>query len=159
MNSPQLSRCVVMSGWMGSVLLSWLGGPQEAFARAVTLSRGFTPNPMRLEGTGGGDRPAQAVVKTRQTPTGLCLGYVSLTPDEEITLSDRFANLKLSVESELDTTLIVQGPGGVWCSDDSQDSDDPMIAGEWLPGIYRVWIGAYRAGEVPDYDLYIDDQS
>ncbi len=125
---------------------------------ALTLTTGFSPDPMVLEGTGGGNRSAADVVNTQHTGTGSCLGFISPTPHEEITLQDSFSNLEMLVESELDTTLIVSGPGGVWCNDDSQGKN-PAIAGEWLPGLYQVWIGAYRPQETPAYSLYISDQS
>jgi hypothetical protein len=64
----------------------------------------------------------------------------------------------MRVESEADTTLVIQGPGGVWCNDDNQGKN-PAIAGDWLAGEYRVWIGSYRPSDVPNYDLYIRDRS
>ena len=129
-----------------------------ANANALTLATGFTPNPTVLRGTGGGNRQAEEVVNTRHTSTGPCLGFISSNPHEEITLEDRFSNLELVVESEADTTLIIAGPGGVWCNDDSQGRN-PAITGEWLPGSYRVWIGAYTASEAPAYELSISDRS
>lgn len=123
----------------------------------VVLAAGFTPDPTVVAGVGGGDWSAAQVIERRQTATGLCLGYISLEPHEEVTLTDYFSNLEMRVESPLDTTLIIQGPGGVWCNDDSQGKD-PMIAGEWLPGSYRVWIGAYRWADVPEYRLLIHDR-
>ncbi|NER80253.1 MAG: hypothetical protein F6K42_11865, partial [Leptolyngbya sp. SIO1D8] len=123
------------------------------------LTSGFTPDPTILEGTGGGVHRAADVVKTDRTPTGPCLGYISLTPHEEVTLENKFSHLEMWVESEFDTTLIIEGPGGVWCNDDSQGTHNPAITGEWLPGLYRVWIGAYQANDIPTYQLYISDKS
>ncbi|MEL6384275.1 MAG: hypothetical protein AAFQ89_17825 [Cyanobacteria bacterium J06626_18] len=144
---------------------SYLVDLQEAERRdrsveiyAVTLTTGFTPDPTVLEGRGGGDQPAKDVVNIQHTGTGACLGFITLTPHEEITLKDNFSNLEMLVESEIDTTLIVSGPGGVWCNDDSQ-GQNPAISGEWLPGLYQVWIGAYSRREAPSYRLYISDQS
>lgn len=73
-------------------------------------------------------------------------------------LETNFSNLEMRVESDLDTTLVISGPGGVWCNDDS-GSKNPAIAGAWLPGTYRIWVGAYRAEQVPDYRLLIQDRS
>ncbi|MGF1458245.1 MAG: hypothetical protein ACFBSG_04395 [Leptolyngbyaceae cyanobacterium] len=136
------------------------GQSQLAMAQlaAVTLSTGFSPNPTTMQGTGGGDRPARSVVNTRNTPTGPCVGYISESPHEELTLASNFAKLEVRVESDLDTTLVISGPGGIWCNDDS-DGPNPAIAGAWLPGAYRIWVGAYRAGQAPDYTLFIQDQS
>jgi len=124
----------------------------------LSLADGFTPNPTVVEGTGGGDRRAETVVNMRQTSTGPCLGYVSSEPHEEITLQANFSHLEMRVESDLDTTLIIEGPGGVWCNDD-HGGKNPTISGEWLPGLYRIWVGAYRADDVPDYRLSIRDRS
>ena len=134
--------------------LRWL--PVSAQTDVVTLAAGFTPNPTVLVGTGGGDRPAAEVVNTRNSPTGPCLGFISTQPHEEVTLNSRFSNLEMRVEADLDTTLIVAGPDGVWCNDDS-GSQNPAIAGEWLAGSYRIWVGNYQAGEVPRYELSITD--
>jgi hypothetical protein len=131
--------------------------PVSAQLTFITLAAGFTPNPTVLAGNGGGDRPAREVVNTQRTPTGPCLGYVSTQPHEEVTLRDRFSNLEMRVESNLDTTLIIKGPGGVWCNDDSQGKN-PAITGEWLPGDYQVWVGAYRAQDAPVYELVIRDR-
>ncbi len=140
-------------------LLGTAGAPAAiAQSAALTLATGFSPNPTVLQGRGGGDRAAAEVVKVRQTPTGPCLGYISPNPHQTITLSNRFSNLEMRVTAEADTTLVIEGPGGVWCNDDS-NGQNPQIAGEWLPGNYRVWIGSYRPGDVPDYSLSIRDRS
>lgn len=149
-------------GWAGAlgIAIAWGPlGPTAAVAsnaHALSLNRGFTPNPTILRGDGGGDYPAADVVGVSSTPTGPCLGYIDRAPHERLTLEARFDNLELRVNSNLDTTLIVAGPGGVWCNDDS-DGHNPAIAGEWLPGDYRIWIGAYRADETPTYRLFIED--
>jgi hypothetical protein len=144
---------------LGAAIALGTFGTVPAWAQAphaLTLDQGFTPNPTVLQGTGGGDHPAADVVGVRNTPTGLCLGYIDRAPHERLTLESRFDHLELRVESRLDTTLIVSGPGGVWCNDDS-DGHNPAISGEWLPGDYRIWVGAYRADEEPSYRLYIED--
>lgn len=162
MKVTQISRQLALVGVLGGALVG-LGEWQQCRVAAaqpnrITLSAGFSPNPTKLEGTGGGDRPAAAVVNTSNSPTGPCLGYISETPHEEVTLNANFSNLEMRVESDLDTTLIISGPGGVWCNDDS-GSKNPAISGAWLPGKYRIWVGAYRADQTPDYTLYIQDRS
>jgi hypothetical protein len=49
--------------------------------------------------------------------------------------------------------MVVKGPGGVWCNDDYQDKN-AGISGQWLPGIYQVWVGNYNKQKVP-YTLKI----
>ncbi|MEM6835673.1 MAG: hypothetical protein AAF609_02370 [Cyanobacteria bacterium P01_C01_bin.120] len=162
MNIFRILGRLATAGLLGSLLFGFSEGLGWRSATAQTLfirlAVGFTPNPTVLEGTGGGDRPAAEVVNATNSLTGPCLGYISETPHEEVTLDSNFANLEMRVESELDTTLIVSGPDGIWCNDDS-GGKNPAIAGGWAPGIYQVWIGAYRAEQVPEYVLYISDRS
>ena len=133
----------------------WQG--RAAIAQSLTLDADFMPNPSTTEGTGGGDRFAADVVNTANSPTGPCLGYISTAPHEEVVLEANFSDLEMRVESDLDTTLVISGPGGIWCNDDS-GSKNPAIAGAWLPGTYQIWVGAYRADQTPDYTLLIQDR-
>ena len=161
MNPIRIGDRLAFIGLLGSLLLGLTSAlPWQAAVAQLTsirLAAGFSPNPTVLEGTGGGDRPAADVVNTRNTSTGPCLGYISPTPHKTVILDSNFANLEMRVESELDTTLIVSGPDGVWCNDDS-GSQNPAIAGAWLPGEYQVWVGAYRAEQTPDYELFIQQR-
>lgn len=152
-----IASCLL--GGLAIVLVDSLGQrPVSAQLNFVSLAAGFTPNPTLLEGVGGGDRPAAEVVNTQRTRTGPCLGYISTAPHERVTFENPFNNLEMRVESSLDTTLIVSGPDGVWCNDDN-GGKNPAIAGQWVAGDYRIWIGAYRAEEVPTYELLITDNS
>ncbi|NJK28104.1 MAG: hypothetical protein HC925_05815, partial [Coleofasciculaceae cyanobacterium SM2_3_26] len=63
-----------------------------------------------------------------------------------------FTYLSLEVESSEDTTLVIQGPGGTWCNDDYRNMN-PGIAGQWLAGEYRVWVGSYKRGEYYPYAI------
>lgn len=162
MNTPRIPYRPLISYLLGScaVVLASSWGWQSVAAQLefVTLAAGFTPNPTVLAGTGGGDRPAAEVVNTERTPTGPCLGYISTHPHEEVKFENHFTNLEIRVESDLDTTLVISGPDGIWCNDDS-GGPDPAIVGQWVAGKYRIWIGAYRAGDVPEYELLISDNS
>jgi hypothetical protein len=129
-----------------------------AQSTALSLATGFSPNPTVVRGSAGGNRRAEDISGVRNTPTGPCVGYVGQTPNQQITLTNRFSNLEIRVESDQDTTLVIVGPGGVWCNDDSRGKN-PVIAGEWLPGDYRIWVGSYRLGQLPPYRMFIEDRS
>jgi hypothetical protein len=60
------------------------------------------------------------------------------------------------VQSPEDTTIIVRGPGGSWCNDDSQGKN-AGIAGEWLAGTYNVWVGSFDKTKSPPYILQITE--
>lgn len=144
----------------GLVGLGCLSVASAAIAQSahLSLASGFKPNPTVLNGQGGGSRPAAEVVGVERTSTGPCLGYIRDRADEQVTLENDFDDLSIWVESRHDTTLIIKGPGGVWCNDDSRDHN-PEISGEWLTGDYQIWVGAYQSGNTPEYWLYIRDDS
>ena len=113
------------------------------------------PNPLELTGNSGGQFLANRVIAKERTPTGLCLGYINASPNHILTLEDFFDDLSVRVDSAQDTTLIVQGPGGIWCSDDVH-GHDPAIAGQWLAGTYQIWVGSYGQAQSIDYSLLIE---
>ena len=115
----------------------------------VTLATGFFPDPYTLSGASGGDIGASYL---GETGTGPCRGYATATPDHVMTLNTGFDFLRISVSSVGDTTLIVHGPDGWWCNDDS-DGVNPEIAGGWIPGYYRIWVGSYTADQFHPYSI------
>ena len=149
-------------GWLISALL--VGGYAGATARASsfpaeTLLRRERGAPsLELAGNSGGQFPADRVIALEQTPTGLCLGYIDSLPNHVITLEVFFADLLVRVDSEEDTTLIVQGPGGIWCSDDAQ-GHNPVIGGQWQAGTYQIWVGSYFQEQSADYTLLIESMA
>jgi hypothetical protein len=154
---------------LGSLAMWALGsiGPESALAqtvfprskdslmtlfRKVTLTPGFDPDPFELSGISGGTIAAATIADRLETETGICWGYVSEIPDYELVLTDDFTYLNLEVFSAQDTMILVQGPGGTWCSDDI-DGWNPSIAGQWLAGTYRVWVGSGTIEQYSPYDL------
>ena len=128
----------------------------QQIATNITLDHKFAPNPLVLEGMSGGELKATEVVKTAETSTGYCDGYVNRQPNHVLVLEDFFEFLKIEVESNNDTTILVQGPGGVWCNDDS-DTTNPVIEGEWQEGRYQIWIGSYKEDSTNNYQIKITE--
>jgi hypothetical protein len=147
---------------LGGALL--LGLPSEAtaqstsFPRETLLIQGFSPNPVELAGSSGSQFPADRVIARANTPTGRCLGYINSLPNHVLTLEVFFDYLSVAVDSAQDTTMIVQGPGGIWCSDDVQ-GHNPAIEGQWQPGTYQIWVGSYFQEKPADYRLLIEATS
>lgn len=71
-------------------------------------------------------------------------------------LTQFFNYLSLQVQSTEDTTLIIRGPGGTWCNDDSAGKN-PGIAGQWLSGSYEVWVGSYQRNTYHPYVIRISE--
>jgi hypothetical protein len=117
----------------------------------VTLSPNFTPDPTTVRGISGGALTASELAGRTETATGDCVGYVDQQPDHTIVLTEFFDYLRLEVQSPENTTLVIRGPGGVWCND-IYSGQNPGIAGQWFSGTYQVWVGS----SVPDtYHPYV----
>jgi hypothetical protein len=101
----------------------------------------------RLQGRAGGAADA------RELDEPSCVGFTQSDPDHIITLTDRL-ELEISVQSRVDTTLVVHGPHGWMCNDDAYDIY-PALDGSFPPGTYRVWVGTYERLDSDDYLLTI----
>lgn len=116
----------------------------------------FAPDPSILRGISGGEIAAEAVAGRLETETGPCLGYVSEKPDHSIKLNSFFSYLNLEIQGQGDTTLVIKGPGGTWCSD-NVSGPNPSIAGQWMPGTYEVWIGSTEPEQYLPYQLSLTE--
>ena len=145
----------------------------QAIFENVTIAPEFAPDPMQIKGISGGCIPAgpleapshrnlsdgcaptdDHITGVAETQTGPCVGFVDQQPDHTLELTTFFDYLSLKVHSPGDTTLTITGPGGTWCSDDSQDKN-PIVAGQWLPGIYQIWVGSYEKNQYYPYIITI----
>lgn len=123
----------------------------------ITLTPQFSPDPMLIRGLSGGPALAKDIAGREDTQTGTCQGYVDQQPDHTLILTSFFDYLKLQVQSSEDTVLVIRGPGGSWCSDDSKDIN-PSIEGQWLSGKYEIWVGSYKPNTYHPYIISITDK-
>lgn len=120
----------------------------------ITIDQQFSPDPLKVRGMSGGSVPASQVNGGNKTQTGTCKGFVDKVADHNLKLVNKFDYLKLVIESPSDTTIMIKGPGGIWCNDDF-DGKNPGIVGEWLKGDYQIWVGSYKKGKYLPYTLKI----
>lgn len=120
----------------------------------VTIASKFSPDPLSVRGISGGSASGENVAAQAETANGPCVGFVDEKPNHTLVLEDFFDYLSLQVQSPEDTTIIVRGPGGTWCNDDLEGKN-AGIAGEWLAGTYRVWVGSYDKTKNTPYILRI----
>lgn len=105
----------------------------------VVLESGFTPDPyaVRVRAGGGTDNPVDGPG---------CVGRIADSqPDVNLTYSaDASWDLSLSVDSDVDTALLVRSPDGRWTCNDDADGLDPRLVFE-MPqsGTYHVWVATY----------------
>lgn len=119
----------------------------------ISLTTGFTPDPYTVELAAGGDNPALRELGTD------CTGNVtSSQPDVVLnyTAGSNFG-LYLYAEAAEDTTLIILGPDGWYCDDDSHGDFNPGVSLERpLSGDYLIWVGTFDGG-VADAELGISE--
>jgi hypothetical protein len=144
----------------GGLFIKALVQVQPAQAQAifenVTVRPKFSPDPLIIRGISGGSVAANSVAGRAETPTGPCVGFVDEPPDHTIVLTNFFNYFSLQVESPEDTTIVISGPGGSWCNDDFQGKN-PGIAGQWLAGTYRVWVGSYDKNNYHPYVIKMSE--
>lgn len=113
----------------------------------IQVSHGFRPDPSTHGGTSGG------ALNSQQAVDPACRGWIAQRPDHILQLDTAFDYLRLEAVAGQDTTLVVRGPGGIRCDDDTAGNRNPRVEGSWPPGRYEVWIGSYQQGEFSRYEL------
>jgi hypothetical protein len=158
-NSTLVAVAIVAGAFSSPLFVPTLAQPaQLPLFESVTVSPKFDPDPIAIRGISGGEVAAEKIAGRKETSTGPCAGFADEQPDHILTLTAFLNYLSMQVESPEDTTLIVRGPGGSWCSDDQiSRGKNPGIAGQWRAGTYEIWIGSYKAKSYHPYSLEITE--
>lgn len=151
---PVLATALLTSG--GLLSHSSVQAQKPPIFENVTLSPRFSPDPTIIRGISGGSVPAKTISGRADTATGPCVGFMDEKPDHVLVLTAFFNYLSIVVDSPDDTTIVVSGPGGTWCNDDYQGKN-PGIAGQWLPGTYKIWIGSYDKTKFHPYIIKLTE--
>ena len=165
-NNQEKQR-LLQSNWIPFITLTWVMGGLIDIAPAmaqlnqsrpifdnVRIGNKFTPDPIILRGVSGGSVSARNMARRAESPTGPCVGFVDRQPDHRLTLTSFFDFLKVEVESQFDTTIVIKGPGGSWCNDDLE-GNNPSISGQWQAGVYGLWIGSYQQNSYHPYVIRV----
>ncbi len=120
------------------------------------------PDPFAIMVAAGGNENIQdaAVV---DTTGGECAGYVNAAqPDIAITYSSRGTSLLMSVNSDSDTTLVVNMPDGSWrCNDNANGStrNPRLYFPDGMSGRYDIWVGTrQRDSSFPTAQFRVTNQ-
>jgi len=125
-------------------------------ARAdISLNSGFGQT--SISGTAGGGTSLRDIAGKVETATGSCLGFGKGQADQILRLNSGFRDLTLVVKSNMDTTIVVKGPGGTWCNDDFQGKN-PGLDGQWQAGEYKIWIGTQGRNQSVNYVLKVSQE-
>ena len=117
----------------------------------MPLVTGFTPDPYLVSIVAGGDSAASDELGAA------CAGNVTSKQPDVVLNYTAGANfgLYLYAEAVEDTTLILLGPDGWHCDDDSHGDLNPGVSLERpLSGDYLIWVGTFDGG-VADAELGI----
>jgi len=118
------------------------GGPVAPVARGpIAIGPGLRPDPAVLHGRAGG--PVEA---TMLDPG--CRGFLPSEPQLELDVMAPIPYLRILVRCAVDATLVVQGPQGYACNDDSEGLN-PIVQQSFAPGHYRVFVGTYSPQPMP----------
>ena len=135
----------LLGGLVGAAAL--LGAGQASAQQVVALAGGFAPDPRVLSGVSGG--PVQASVVNPQ-----CRGYVPMAAQHRLVLQTPLPFLRVWVNSQSDTTLLVRAPNGqIFCADDTWGTNPGVDINGAMPGAYEVFIGSYGPGSPAGYQV------
>lgn len=118
----------------------------------VALTSGFTPDPHQVAVQAGGNYNAY------QIPN--CVGWISSAPDYRVSFTAGDNNLPLifSVQSDSDTTLVVNDASGNWvCNDDTNGLNPAVTFSAPTSGQYDVWVGTFSEGSTQPSTLSVSE--
>lgn len=136
---------------------------QSPTFETVNLRGGFTPDPYRVAlQSGGSIRVNDTVNDTGSSDAARdrrCRGHIAEAPDVRLNFTPGSLPLIISVASDTDTTLVINGPDGRWyCDDDSGVGTNPSI--RWQnpqSGQYDIWVGTWGSTSVRPAELHISE--
>ncbi len=118
---------------------------------SVSLRAGFTPDPYSVEIIVGGEISASRAMSgynIGRGGDGRCRGNIAEAPDFRVQYqAGSSLPLIFRAVAGFDSTLVVNGPDGVWyCDDDSGEGRQAEL--QWdnpQSGQYDIWVGAYSS--------------
>ena len=111
----------------------------------VQITPKFQPDPLVVNGISGGAKSSDC-------------GNIAATPNQVIQVKEPLPYLRLSIKSDGQPTLLIDGPGGRFCVlGDSYPEGNPEISGYWKAGRYSVYVGDRAQGKHP-YTLSISQK-
>ncbi|MFQ3788095.1 hypothetical protein [Halomonas sp. A29] len=117
------------------------------------LAAGFTPDPWVQSLQAGGSTE----VNGKLGPN--CTGYIMASaPDIDLHYNAGSMPLYITVESNADTTLIVNAPDGRWyCNDDFIGLNPLIMFQNPVSGMYNVWVGVHGSNQMQPATLKITE--
>ncbi len=109
------------------------------------INPNFNPDPMVFNGNSGGSIQSNC-------------GNIPAAPNQVIRVTESLPYLRVTVESQGQPTLLIEGPGGRFCVlADSYSGGKPELSGYWQAGEYSLYVGELSKGKF-SYTLSISQQ-
>lgn len=104
---------------------------------STSLTAGFTPDPFTTVLAAGGPIDAGTV-------DGMCNGFIATEPDFRLNYTSGDWPLRVYINSDADTTLLMRTPSGeIMCNDDHDGLNPSLALSNPTSGTYEVYIGTY----------------
>jgi hypothetical protein len=120
----------------------------------ANLVSGFTPDPHSVNLESGGSIDASSL-------GGACRGFIANAPDYRVNYqAGSFQRFIVSVNSNADTTLVINGPDGRWyCDDDGGNSglNPAVVFTPPMSGQYDIWVGTYGSASLQPAQLAVSE--
>ena len=123
---------------------------------AIDLASGFQPDPHTVAISAGGGIDASVIGQPG------CIGWIARAPDYRVNWTAGSGSLPLifSVQSESDTTLIINDAQGNWVCDDDGGNEglNPAITFTApASGQYDIWVGTFAQGDLQPSTLHVSE--
>lgn len=128
------------------------------------VSMNTTTSPLTFNYISGGDSSA----KERYPEGEGCAGWVAEAnqPDHILTVEETLPFLRVTVNSNSDTTMVVlpvdvQGTiiGTIHCNDDAVERNPEISLEPWEKGIYHIFVGSFEESSFYNYSITFSQQA
>ncbi len=144
---PRILRALGLGVVSLGLSLAWSAIPAPAqnvsgnpLYGTANLQAGFTPDPYTVNVTAGGGTDA----RTLNLGSG-CVGFIATRqPDFRVNYQAGSFPLIFRARSSADTTLLINGPDGLWyCNDDFEGFNPQVAFPRPASGQYDIWVGTF----------------
>ena len=126
----------------------------EAALPYVTLTGDFKPDPYVLQHRAGG-----SVIGSQQF-SDACRGYVANEPNHVLELTQALPQLRFSVDSFDDTSLIIFDAKNnqLYCNDDTNGANPEVIIPNAPASVFKIYVGNFQEGQQTAYKIEISKE-
>lgn len=123
---------------------------------STQLRAGFVPDPFSIALTTGG--PVNVSYLGNDSRGQSCRGYATSAPDYRVQWSGSSSFLRFYVESDRDSTLVINAPNGQWfCNDDAVGLMPMIDFSNPQTGQYDIWVGSFSSSGGSSGRLFITE--